>query len=355
MKKILFAISALTMTAIVANAQQRLPLLEVFTSSTCGPCNPGNANLKSVLTSHADSTYVVIKYQQDFPGTGDPYCTAESVSRSWDYYGINSIPRMEVDGGWDQNASSFTQTTFTNAAAIAPQYKLTGTYSVSGKVVTAKVNYNVLTTVPAGAKLYVAITEKTTIKNKKSNGETQFEDVMKKMLPSQTGTQITEITAAQSGSKTLSFTFAGNYRLPSNGQDTAHIVDVSENSVEDFSNLQVVAWIQGTDKKVYQATNLKKGTVTGINEVTSNVNGVTIYPNPAKETINLNIDMKHSDNVTVNLYDLRGAIVSTTTTTLNAGTGKVSLDVSRVASGNYTCVVFDSKSNSAAQTVSISH
>lgn len=355
MKRILFAISAVTMLAINADAQQRLPLLEVFTSSTCGPCNPGNANLKSVLTSHPDSTYVVIKYQQDFPGTGDPYCTAEAVSRSWDYYQINSIPRMEVDGGWNQNAQSFTQTTFSGAAAIAPQYKLSGTYNVAGKVVTAKVNYSVLTTVPAGAKLYVAITEKKTIKNIKSNGETEFEDVMKKMLPNQSGTTITEITAAQTGSKTLTFTFAGNYRLPTNGQDTAHVVDATENSVEDFGNLQVVAWIQGTDKKVYQATNLKKGTVTGIQELTSNVNGISVYPNPARETIHVAIDMKHSDNVTVNLYDLRGAIVSTTTAPLSVGTGKVSLDVSKVASGNYTCVVFDSKNNSSALTVNISH
>jgi len=352
MKKIVLCLSA-SVLVFSASAQQRVPLLEVFTSSTCPPCKPGNTNLANVLAAHQPSEYVVIKYQQNFPGTGDPYATNETVNRR-NAYSINSIPRMEVDGGWDENAQLFTESLYTAAKAVPAEYNISGSYSVSGKIVTANVNYSVLTTVPAGAKLFVAITEKETIKNKKTNGETKFEDVMKKMMPSESGTQITEITAGQSGSKSLSFTFAGDYRLPANGSTANHINDQTENSVEDFANLQVVAWIQGADKKVYQAGNLSKG-VTGIKNVSNSIGEFKMYPNPANSFINLNVAMKASDKVTVNLYDLKGALVSTSTSDLLVGDRTVTVNTSNLASGMYSCVVFDSQNNSFSKMVSISH
>ena len=66
---------------VMAKFEQRLPLFEIFSSSTCGPCTPANANYKSITDLKDNTKYVDIKYQQDFPGTGDPYRTTESVNR----------------------------------------------------------------------------------------------------------------------------------------------------------------------------------------------------------------------------------------------------------------------------------
>lgn len=52
----------------------RKSLHEVFTSSTCPPCKPGNEMLQSILDVKSQK-FTVIKYQYNFPGTGDPYYT----------------------------------------------------------------------------------------------------------------------------------------------------------------------------------------------------------------------------------------------------------------------------------------
>src|SRR6478672_10485116 len=141
MKKILLSVGIL-LTVSAADAQTRYPLYEVFTSSTCGPCYNGNAVYEGVVASKPASDYVCVKYQQNFPVisgiVGDPYCTDETVSRRSSYYAINSIPRMEIDGAWDQNAQSFTNALYTSSKAVVAKYSIIGTWSIKNKVVTAK-------------------------------------------------------------------------------------------------------------------------------------------------------------------------------------------------------------------------
>ncbi|HMG14056.1 MAG TPA: choice-of-anchor J domain-containing protein, partial [Saprospiraceae bacterium] len=68
----------------------RQVLLEQFTSSSCIPCELGNKKVKKMIEELTDKP-IVVKYQQDFPGEGDPYCTDETFNRSL-YYEINNIP-----------------------------------------------------------------------------------------------------------------------------------------------------------------------------------------------------------------------------------------------------------------------
>lgn len=49
---------------------------------------------------------------------------------------------------------------------------------------------------------------------------------------------------------------------------------------------------------------------TGINEIT-NVNAVSVYPNPANQTITLKFDNTENNNFTLNLYDQQGRLVKT--------------------------------------------
>ncbi len=170
MKKVLYAIMLLGSTVIAGAQEQRLPLFEVFTSSTCGPCNPGNATFEGVVSGKPAGDYVVVKYQMNFPGSGDPYATLEGKNRFWEVYnsGASSagIPEMEIDGGWKQNAQSFTDALYTSARAVPATYKLSGTYSVNNKVVTANVKAKAITA-GTDAKLFVAIVESETKENKK--------------------------------------------------------------------------------------------------------------------------------------------------------------------------------------------
>ena len=352
MRQTLLAFAVL-LAGAAATAQQRVVLYESFSSSTCGPCNPGNVNFKSVLDSIGNPAhYVSVKYQQDFPGTGDPYTTSEGVSRR-NFYAINSVPRMWIDGGFDSNSNYFRLSRHNLAKAVPATYQLSGNYSVINKVVAAKLNWKPLAAY-TGEKLYVAIIESVTDSNKKTNGETKFYNIMKKMLPNNTGTTVPEKPVGTADSMTLTFTFVGNYRKPTNGQAANRINNLTEHSVENFANLKVVAWMQGTDTKVYHAANLTK-TTTGIEEASKTVGTLEVFPNPASDRVTLRFEMKAADEVRAQLISLNGAVVRTTTAQLGSGLQSLSFDTRDLAAGNYTLVVTDSERNVFAQMVSVAH
>lgn len=358
MKKVIYTGLMLASFISVAQAQEpRVPLFEVFTSSTCGPCNPGNATFDGVVAGKPAGEYVTVKYQMYFPGSGDPYSTLEGKNRFWNIYNAGAssagIPEMEIDGGWHQNAQSFTNALYTSAKAVPATYKLSGNYTVTGKVVSATIKSKALSA-GTDAKLFVAIVETETKDNVKSNGETKFHHVMKKMIPSDLGTPLTAAVGTEE-TKTLTFTFAGNYRLPANGQTASWINNATEHSVENFANLKVVAWVQGSDKKVYQAANLTKGAGTGVSQVSTTVGAITVYPNPAKDVVNVNFDMTAADEVFATIVSLNGAVVGKQQVKMNAGKNTMTFDVKGLAAGFYNLIIFDSSNNSFAQRVSVVH
>ncbi|MCR9173774.1 MAG: hypothetical protein NXI10_14825 [bacterium] len=88
MKKSYLLLGLLTLP-LALQAQNRVSVVETFTSSTCPPCNPGNQQLESVLgNGQNDNNTVSIKYQLDWPGNGDPYYTVEGGDRA-DGYGVS--------------------------------------------------------------------------------------------------------------------------------------------------------------------------------------------------------------------------------------------------------------------------
>ena len=248
---------ASTIITVFENAVQRVPLFEVFTSSTCPPCTPGNENFHSIVDPKPEEEFVSIKYQQDFPGTGDPYATFDAVDRRG-FYGINSVPRMEIDGGWDGNANSFSQALYADALAKPAFTFLHATYSVD--VATQTVDFDIealpIIDYPAGNyRLQIAIIENLTTQNVKTNGETEFYQVLKKMYLDENGITVTldNLTTSTFSSE---YTFQGNFRLPSNGQAANRINHATEHSVEEFSDLRVVVWLEEADtKEVLQAFN----------------------------------------------------------------------------------------------------
>jgi len=295
---------------IYKDAATRLPLYEIFTSSTCAPCLAGNQNFHSVVASFPGE-FVEIKYQQDFPGTGDPYCTDETVNRR-NYYAVNSIPRMEIDGGWDQNASSFTPQLHNGAKEIPAFIEINGTFTVDAatKTVSAGFTIDPLTDINSNdLRFVVAILEKKTVKNVKTNGETEFLYVVKKMLPDENGEVISGgLQAGTSKTFDKDFTFEGEYRLPSSGAAAVRIDHSIEHSVEDFNNLAVVAWVQDyTTKEVYQsveATNL-----TSVNQVESLNNNLKVYPNPLNEEGVIELNINAPGNSFLSVVDITGKTV----------------------------------------------
>lgn len=316
---------------VVANATVRYSMYETFTSSTCPPCTPANINMEGIFAANPGEA-VSLKYQMSWPGTGDPYFTAEGQARRT-YYGVNSVPWVTIDGGWNGNGNVMTQAIFDQYQGIPSFTDMTVLYSVSGQTVNidvmidpvADINVNDLT-------LHVAIKEKRTTKNVKTNGETEFFNVMKKMVPNENGTSIPALTQGNMVKKSFSYTFNGSYRLPNNASDP--INHATEHSVEEFSDLAVAAWIQSSGSKdVYQAAEGQK--VIGIDDFNPFTHNLFIYPNPAKDFATLNIDMTEQADATINVINALGQTVMTLNKSVVSGSNKVTINTAQLASGVY--------------------
>ncbi len=182
-----------------------------------------------------------------WPGNGDPYYTAEGNGRR-NYYAINSVPRLEVDGQWDNNPIIYTAA-MRDAAYNVPAYMtLDVDYLVSCNKIDVNVEIIALQNFSGDNRLHVAVIEHETFANMKSNGETEFINVMKKMLPNQNGTALGGIANGDTINHSFTYDFQGEFRLPSDaGSPINH---TGEHSVEEFFDLGVVVWVQNQSTKI---------------------------------------------------------------------------------------------------------
>jgi len=320
------------------NIAVRTPLIETFTSSTCGPCAPANVTAEALFSQNL-GRFTSIKYQADFPMPGDPYYTLEGGNRR-SYYAVSSVPRMEIDGGWDQNGGNITQQILDDHINEVSFINLSANYLITSKTVDVDITIDPFENIQSNnLVVHVAVVEETTYNNIKTNGETQFEHVVKKMLPNDNGTSISSLTAGQQNTLSLSYTFNGNYRLPADA--TNPINHAIEHSVEDFSNLMAVVWVQDVlTKEVHQSTYATLSSVTPISfncisnicvdpldgsgtyssliecdtacplpSVVSELNNrdkISIYPNPADDNFFVS-NLK--ENTIIKIFDINGRIV----------------------------------------------
>lgn len=234
---------------VYSNRIQRVSLYEVFTSSTCNPCNTGNVQLKSVLDQVDNTKWACIKYQY----TGDPYYTLEGGSKVTFYGGVSNPPVLVADGTNKMELSSYTVSLFNALSAVPALATTKASAIIDNKKVDFKVTIKPVTNMTnANLRFVAAIVEKKTERNVKTNGETEFYYVMKKFMTAVNGDVIAPLRANDSiALNDYSYTFNGNYRLPN---DSDRIDHNTEHSIEDFKNLMVVYWLQDDlTKEVFQA------------------------------------------------------------------------------------------------------
>jgi len=251
-----------------------MPLFEEFTSSTCNPCASfNNSTLNPFISTHDD--IAVIKYQMNWPGSGDPYYTDEGGVRRG-YYNVMGVPTLFIGGEVFSGNLNGVYEAELNKPSF---FEITPNIEIDGNVVSVNVDIEpyVSTT---GSKVYIAVVEKMTTGNVATNGETEFHYVMMKMLPDANGTPI-------------DFTSGTNISL-------SYSHDMSDTNVEEMYDLMVVAFIQNdNNKEVYQAAKAELDPE-GINE--SFFNDIHIYPNPSTGIVNL----KNVAGMSVIIYNLLG-------------------------------------------------
>lgn len=275
---------------VVDTFLQRRAFFETYTSSTCPPCVPANQNLEGLFNDPINADKVTsLKFQMSWPGNGDPYYTAEAgVRRS--YYSISSIPRVEIDGGYDQNGNNVTQNDLDDAYNIPSFVGLDAEFVRSGpngETIDVDVDINPIADISSNdLVLYVAIFEYETVNNVGSNGETEFAHVMKKMLPDENGTLIAPLVNGVPVSQNTSWTFNGSYRLPADANSP--INHGTEHSVEQFSDLGVAVWLQDINtKEVFQSGYGVDMTMVAVEESMEDGLHAIAYPNPTNGKVNL--------------------------------------------------------------------
>jgi hypothetical protein len=217
--------------SVYSHSIDRKPAFEEFTSSTCAPCAQFNASFNPWCVSHADQI-TLVKYQMNWPGAGDPYYTAEGGVRR-DYYGVSYVPWPQCNGAYVDYSIGAVQAAFDDAILQPGIAKIAATHSIEGTVIT--VNANILPFADfSDFRAHVIVVEKTTTGNVGSNGETEFHNVMMKMIPDAQGT-------------TLNL----NDREPIALTDT---IDLAGTNIEDFGDLSVVILFQDfSSKEIFQS------------------------------------------------------------------------------------------------------
>jgi hypothetical protein len=295
---------------VVDNFAVRQTLMEVFTSSTCGPCRPGNENMDDVVVPTI-TDYTIVKYQQDFPGAGDPYVTQTAVNRRG-YYAINSIPRMEIDGQWDQNAASLNKSIFEGFQAVPAfmEFNMNTTeYMLTN--VTVDFDIDILEDYPAGNYVVqTAIVEKRTDQNVASNGETEFFYVMMDMLPDENGAAISGLTKG-------------------NTINVNRTTDMASTFVEEMSDLKVVVWVENSQtKEVMNSAWADLTQAIGLEE--SALASANIFPNPANDFFT--IELTQATDFNVEVLNVAGqTVLANNFTDVNTAT----LNTSSLSAGVY--------------------
>ncbi len=320
---------------VYASATERKSLHEVFTSSTCPPCKPGNENLENNIFPFRDNKITVVKYQYNFPGVGDPYYTQEAAQRGTFYGGINSVPRLEVDGAWNDNPNNYNTIILDNYQTKPALVEVTAEYTINHKTVSVDVNINPLADINSSStRLYVAVVEGTTRNNVKNNGETEFVNVMKKMLPAANGTLVGALSEGVEKDYSLTYTFNGEYILPANASSPVN--HATNHTVEEFSDLKVVVWLQdATTREVFQSAWATGGP---INVSTNKLNadfGLKLFPNPANNQLFVNYNTQNATSVKFTLIDALGKVVKVQTTESIQGENSGLINVNELANGVY--------------------
>ena len=321
---------------IVASAlAQRRPIMESFTSSTCGPCVAGNTNVASVLSNYANDQYSILKYQMSWPGSGDPYYTDEGGDRRT-YYNVNAVPDFVLDGNvWQGNSSSLTNAQVDAVMANPAFVSLSSYHTIDGQTVDVTITVNPLGDFTNNLTMYSAIFEYNTFNNVGSNGETQFDKVMKKMIPSSSGVAISGLQDGVVLTENLSHTFQGSYTLPASA--AAPIDHATEHSVEDFSNLGVVTWIQDdATKEIIQST-VSSLSATSIEE--KPMANMMIFPNPAENLATVAIQGIMGENITIELYNLLGELIISEIYTPQSDFDSYNLDITHLNNGMYNVIL----------------
>ncbi len=240
-KNILLSIILVSFSLFVAGQSQRLVFVEEATNASCGPCAGQNPAFDALLQANPDKL-VALKYHWYFPGYDPMYNHNQDENNSRvSYYGINGVPHALIDGTSISGSSylgapaNCSQAKIDAAYAVPSPFEITMSHEVNNGVINVAMLIEATESVSGNLKARIAVIEDHIHFNNPpgSNGETDFYNVMKKMLPGVSGIGLNSTIED------------GEYFLIQESWELANIYDMDE--------LGVVGFIQdNTSKHIHQ-------------------------------------------------------------------------------------------------------
>lgn len=181
--------------ALYAQKAERLTLLEHFTSAGCGPCASSNPALQALLNTNSDKV-ISIKYQVLVGFDPMYYHNTEDVSARASLYNVSSVPNSVFDGNqYNGHPSGMNQTRIDNRARVESPLSISVSHQITPGYDTIKVQADITaheSVESSNLKAYIVVVEEKIEFEEApgSNGETEFFNVMKKILPSGNGQSI---------------------------------------------------------------------------------------------------------------------------------------------------------------------
>lgn len=307
-------------TFTVVTAPAREVLLEVFTSSTCGPCayysdltepifssEPFNGNSDAV-----NNRLNLIKYHVEIPSPGDPSVNAESDQRR-NFYSVTSAPSPFYDGVINGGQTGITSAWELIQAPAKVEMGLT-VNSISLGGIDVFVDVTPTEQVSGNYTLHIALVNDA-YQYTGQNGQDTFKFAMRKMLPDHNGTTVSSLVQGQMQS------FNQTYALSFNNNPAVGSFDFWNDDIT------VVAFIQNNDtKEILQSASQTFDITSKIAELEETSFGV--FPNPAHSVVNIYpTDQKLTQ---LYMYDALGKLVYQTTFS-----NQLQVDVSDWSKGFY--------------------
>lgn len=327
--------SNIATTTVYSILQSSLPrknvLLEMFSSGQCPSCAPLNSWVHPIFVEeNANATdnsghLSVVKYQVNIPAAGDPTVTEQTLERA-ELYNVSSAPSVFMNGrNFPHRDTTFGRHLRDSVAKFIQQTVSTGLEASleregnTFKIQTTVTNY--LNDINDYNIVICLIEDSIHHSSTMHNGEKDFYNVVRQMIPDVTGEPLPALNPGESTDKYFEYTFDAE----------------SPQIYSSLDNMGAVIFLQNNkNRQVSQAFYLKPGHSTVANEKKQPVKRqLYLYPNPVNEQCTVMFDAIKNGPAVLRIFDGQGKTVRVQNILLQAGENRLSLETASLAPGLY--------------------
>jgi hypothetical protein len=279
--------------------RNRIALLEHFTNASDAKSKEEDDNINNLVQS--DSLNMIdLQYHASFPGP-DPFNAQEPYTPGARllYYGLSTVPYTILNGGYkpdcwfDYNTRSLDPDTVRHESLLDSKFNINLHLELRSNTLDISTQVTATENLPQGEyTVHVGVIERKITGLSGNNGETEFENVVKILLPDPAGT-----TFYKSWTSEEIQTIDNNWDLK---------------NVYDRDQIRAFAFIQNeATSEVYQTALKSIDLVTGTHDLlqTTPGNKFVVYPYPAANSVFLRFDKSVTGMVTINIYNNQGSLV----------------------------------------------